>query len=530
MRSQLSPVHIPDDLSIWDLMRERLQHHSERNRVALIDGPTGRRYTYRELLTSICNVGSALLRRGFQKRDILCIISANCCQYPMALHGVLSIGGIVTTCNPQCPEGDIRSQLANSSAQWIVTSSESIAKVRNAVQHLKGIKEIFSFNDAEGCIPFSVLTSFVSTVSHSDVVVDPRNDVALMFYSSGTTGTSKGVIRTHYNIVADIHQESHPSIAISRSPASEVYLAVLPFFHAYGCVAFTHCCLVNGDTVVVFPKYDAAKFVEAIDIYKATVLMVVTPMAIDLIGTKEAVKALASVQTILNSAAPLSSDQEQQLKHNTGVRRVQQVYGMTETGIVMMPEWDDVSSTGSVGVPCSNTECKIVDPETGKELGPHQNGELLIRGPTVMKGYFNAPSAEGGLDVDHWVHTGDMAYYDDYGRFYIVDRYKQLIKYKGFQVIPSYLENLLLTHPAVADAGVIGVPDERAGELPAAFVVLKAGMTATEADIKTFVDEKVAPYNKLCGGVTFIEKVPKSPSGKILRRCLRDDALRKLNI
>ncbi|KAI0224038.1 4-coumarate--CoA ligase-like 5 [Lamellibrachia satsuma] len=534
MRSKLSPVNIPDNVSIWDFMRKRLKHHSERNRVALIDGPTGLRYSYRELLASIRNVGIALLQRGFQKGDILCIISANCCQYPMALHGVLSIGGIVTTCNPQCTGDDIKNQLQDSGARWIVTSLDNIAKVRDAAQSLTDIKEMFIIDDDTDCSSFSALTSHKSTETEiktaGDVFIDPRNDIAWMFYSSGTTGRPKGVIRTHYNIIAEIYQQSHPSIALCRSPGKEVFIAVLPFFHGYGCGLFLHQCLANGDTVIVYPRYIAAHFIESIQIYKATVLVVVPPIAVDMMRAAAAGDraAFASVHTVLCGAAVLSADMERRLKYNTGIQRVQQVHGMTETGTAFVPEWDDDLSVGSVGIPLCNTECKIVNPQTGEELGSHKNGELLIRGPSVMKGYFNV-SSESDIDADRWIHTGDMAHYDDYGRFYIVDRYKQLIKYKGFQVIPSYLENLLLTHPAVADAGVIGLPDERAGELPAAFVVLKAGMMATEADIKTFVDEKVAPYNKLRGGVTFIEKVPRSPSGKILRRPLRDEALRKLN-
>ncbi|KAI0217968.1 4-coumarate--CoA ligase 1 [Lamellibrachia satsuma] len=452
----------------------------------------------------------------------------------MALHGVLSIGGTMTTCNPQCTADDIRNQLQDSGARWIVTSLDNIAKVRDAAQSLTDIKEIFIIDDDTDCSFFSELTSHKSTeteiITAGDVFIDPRNDVAWMLYSSGTTGRTKGVMRTHYNIIAELYQQSHPSIALCRSPGEEVFIAVLPFFHTYGFWLFLHQCLTNGDTVVVYPRYIAAHFIESIQMYKATVLVVVPPIAVDMMRAAAAGDraAFASVHTVQCGAAVLSADMERQLKYKTGIQRVQQAYGMTETGTTIVPEWDDDLSVGSVGIPSCNTECKIVNPQTGEELGSHQDGELLIRGPSVMKGYFNI-SSETDIDSDRWMHTGDMAHYDDYGRFYIVDRYKQLIKFKGFQVIPSYLEDLLLTHPAVADAGVIGLPDERAGELPAAFIVLKAGVTAKEADIKAFVDEKVAPYNKLRGGVTFIKKVPRSPSGKILRRPLRDDALRKLN-
>ncbi|KAK2171955.1 hypothetical protein NP493_1012g00002 [Ridgeia piscesae] len=496
-RRTLGPVHIPDDVSVWDVLQTKLQAHGERNRIALIDGPTGRRYSYRELLASIRNVGSALLRRGFRKGDILCIVSGNCCQFPVALQGAISIGGTVTTCNPQSTMDDIRIQLEDCGARWIVTSADNIGKVSNAIRGINGIKEMFCFDDSGDCTPFSELTSDVSrtTKSHGNGAVDPKTDIALLLYSSGTTGKPKGILRTHYAIVSDIYQLSHPSVAYSRSPGSEVYLAILPFFHAYGCMLFQLCCLLNGDTVVVYPRYNAASFVKSIQTYKHHLVLAA-------------------------------------------------VFGMTETGTILMPEWDDDSSNGSVGIPASNTECKIVDPQTGMELGPYQDGELLVRGPSVMIGYLNRSSA-ADIDSDHWLHTGDMAHYDDCGRFYIVDRYKQLLKYNGYQVVPSYLENVLLTHPAVADAGVIGLPDLRAGELPAAFVVPKAGVTASEAEIRTFVDsgcqmfdmasdlyvviKKVAPYNRLRGGVTFIEKVPRSPSGKILRRQLRDEALKKRN-
>ncbi|KAK2157121.1 hypothetical protein NP493_1903g00004 [Ridgeia piscesae] len=471
MRSKLSPVHIPDDVSVWDFMKGKLQHHSDRNRVAFIDGPTGRRYSYRELLTSIRNVSSALLQRGFQKGDILCVISANCCQYPMAMYGVLCIGGIMTTCNPQ---------------STVVASSEAIAKVKDAVQHIQAIKDIFIIDGTADCSSFSTLTSQTSDVIVDCPVVDPRNDIAWIFYSSGTTGIPKGVMRTHYNLIADVCQMSHPSIAFSRSPGEEVYISVLPFYHGYGSWLFLLQCMANGDTVVVYPRYNAARFIESVQTYKVTIVSVVPPIAVDILLLTEAGDrtAFASVHTIICGAAPLSADLERQLKRNTGVVRVQQAYGMTESGPTTVPEWDDDNSNGSIGIVPSNTEYKVVNPQTGEELNAYQDGELLLRGPAVMKGYFNV-SSEDDLDIDHWLHT---------------------------------------------DAGVIGLPDLRAGELPAALVTLKAGMMATEAEIKAFVNEKVAPYNRLRGGVTFIEKVPRSPSGKILRRQLRDETLGKLNV
>ncbi|KAK2157123.1 hypothetical protein NP493_1903g00022 [Ridgeia piscesae] len=493
-----------------------------------IDGPTGRRYSYRELLTSIRNVSRALLQRGFQKGDILCVISENCCQYPMAVHGAVSIGGILTTCNPRSTVDDIKHRLEQCRVRWIVTSSENIAKVRDAIRHIQTIKDIFVIGDTS----FSALTSYKSNNEiDNDVAIDPRNDVAVMFYSSGTTGREKGIMVTHYNMTAHVCLHSHPSIAFSRSPGAEVYIAELPFCHSYGYWLFLYQCLANGDTVVIYPRYNATRFVQSIQKYKATVLIVVPPIAVDITQLAEAGDrtAFASVHTIISGAAPLSPDFLRKLKRLTGIRRVQTLYGMTETGPITMLKWDEDSTAGSVGCLISNTECKVVNPQTGEELGPYQDGELLIRGPTVMKCYFTV-SSQDDLDADGWLHTGDMVHYDSTGRFYVVARYKQIIKYKGTQVSPTYLENMLLTHPAVTDAAVIGLPDLRAGELPAAFVVLKAGSTATQAEIKDFVDEKVAPYNKLRGGVTFIEKVPRSPSGKILRRPLRDEAVRKLNI
>ena len=323
---------------------------------------------------------------------------------------------------------------------------------------------------------------------------------------------------THYNLVANLQQIS----GTGHCGKDDILICVLPFFHIYGMVVILNHGLYLGATIVTMPRFDLEQMLKLIQDYHITFAHLVPPIVLAL--SKQPVVDhydLSSLRTIFCAAAPLSKD----LLHACASRLgcfVKQGYGMTEASPAthMCPNEPKKIKHGSVGVTVPNSESKVVNPESGKILDPLQEGEICVRGPQVMRGYLNNSEATArAIDSQGWLHTGDIGFADEEGHFYVVDRLKELIKYKGFQVAPAELEAVLLTHPGVADAAVIPVPDEEAGEAPKAFVVLRT--QTTPAEICAFVAERVAPYKRL-REVEIIDQIPKSPSGKILRRILKD--------
>src|ERR1043166_3459204 len=321
---------------------------------------------------------------------------------------------------------------------------------------------------------------------------------------------------THYNLVANMCQMD----GLDYFSSDDILLCVLPLFHIYGLVVVLNMGLHLGTTTVIMPRFDLEQFLELIQKYRVTLSHIVPPIVLKLARDPLVDDYdLSSLKMIFSGAAPLGADLSKECVDRIGCG-IRQGYGMTETSPVTHSSPADPANMklGSVGTPAPNTECKLVDPATGDELGPNQEGEVCVRGPQNMLGYLNNPEATARtIDADGWLHTGDIGYADEDGHFFIVDRVKELIKYKGFQVAPAELEAVLLTHPAVADAAVIPCRDDEAGEIPKAFVVRKG--EATAGDIMDFVAERVAPHKKI-RALEFIEQIPKSLSGKILRRVL----------
>jgi acyl-CoA synthetase (AMP-forming)/AMP-acid ligase II len=348
--------------------------------------------------------------------------------------------------------------------------------------------------------------------------IDPARDVVALPYSSGTTGLPKGVMLTHRNLVANILQ-FHEMFDMT---SDDVVIAVLPFFHIYGLQVILNGTLRTGATLVVLPRFELETFLRAVQEHRVTVAFVVPPILLAL-AKHPAVDGydLSSLRQILSGAAPLGAE----LARAAAARlrcSVVQGYGMTETSPVTHTNSGPAIETkpGSVGALVSNTEGRIVDPASGGELGAGEQGEICVRGPQIMKGYLGRPEATAAMiDAEGWLHTGDIGYADDDGDFFVVDRLKELIKYKGCPVAPAELEALLLTLPAVADVAVIPSPDDEAGEVPKAFVVTRAQVTPEE--LMAFVAERVAPTKRV-RRVEMIDQIPKSPSGKILRRVLVD--------
>jgi acyl-CoA synthetase (AMP-forming)/AMP-acid ligase II len=480
---------------------------------ALIDGPSGRTITYSQLADAIAIAAHNLKERGFKKGDVFGILSPNCPEYAIAFHATATLGGIVTPINPLYTRNEIAHQLKDCSARFLVTIPAFIDKARDAGED-SGIEELFVFGEAVGATPFADL--LIDNGRAEQVPIDAAEDLVALPYSSGTTGLPKGVMLTHSNLVANICQME----GLCYFFETDTLIGVLPLFHIYGLVVVLNMGLYTGATIVMLPRFDLETFLKTAQDYDVSLAHIVPPIVLAL-SKHPAVDnyRLPRLRTIFSGAAPLGEELTRACMERLGCS-IRQGYGMTETSPVThsSPAPPHEVKFGSVGVPAPNTECKIVDLETGESLGPGERGEVCVRGPQIMRGYLNRPDAtEQTIDPEGWLHTGDIGYFDEDGHFFIVDRAKELIKYKGFQVPPAELEAVLLTHPCVADAAVIPCPDDEAGEVPKAIVVLRAASEPKE--IMEFVAERVAPHKRI-RYLEVVETIPKSPSGKILRRVL----------
>lgn len=480
---------------------------------ALIDAATKRAMTYGELAQAVRRVAAGLYSRGMRKGDVLALFSPNLMEYAVAFHAVATLGGVVSPVNPLYTPPEVAHQLKDAGAKYLLTIPPLVDKALEAAEGT-GVEEVFVFGEAEGATPFSSLLETEELLPETEI--NTREDLVALPYSSGTTGVAKGVMLTHYNMVANLCQlQDH-----DQTSERDTLIAILPFFHIYGLNVVMNYGLSKGATIVVMPRFEMEQFLTAMQEHGVTRAHLVPPIILAL--AKQPVideYDLSKLELIMSGAAPLGESLTAACCERLNCI-IKQGYGMTESSPVthMCGETPEGIKYGSVGQCVPSTECKIVDLETGAELEPLQEGELWVRGPQVMKGYLNRPEATAQtVDAEGWLHTGDIGYADAEGHFYIVDRAKELIKYKGFQVAPAELEAMLLTHPAVADAAVIPSPDEEAGEVPKAFVVLKGA--ATERELKEFVAARVAPHKKI-RKLEFIEQIPKSPSGKILRRVL----------
>ncbi|MFD4032226.1 4-coumarate--CoA ligase family protein [Streptomyces sp. NPDC058637] len=489
--------------------------------VALVDGTNGLSVTYAQLDTFHRRIAAHLAAAGLRKGDVLALHSPNTIAYPAVFYGATRAGAAVTTVHPLATAEEFAKQLEDSAARWIVTVSPFLDVARRAAELAGGIQEIFVCDQAEGHT--SVLDMLGSTAPEPDIAFDPAEDVAALPYSSGTTGTPKGVMLTHRSIGTNLEQ-LRPFIPMG--PGHRI-LAVLPFFHIYGLTALMNVPLRCGATVVVLPRFDLDQFLGAIQEHRISGLYVAPPIVLALakhpaVGTYD----LSSLEYIVSAAAPLDAELAEACSNRLGVPPVRQAYGMTELspGTHVVPLDAENPPPGAVGKLLPSTEMRIVsieDPAT--DLGVDTDGEILIRGPQVMKGYLGRPGATADMiDGDGWVHTGDVGRVDADGWLFVVDRVKELIKYKGYQVAPAELEALLLTHASIADAAVIGVPDADGNEVPKAYVVRgPAAQDLTADDVMAYVAERVSPYKKV-RRAEFIEAVPRAASGKILRRELRD--------
>ncbi len=511
LRSDVPEFQVPDH-SVHEMVLQRSRDLP--HKAALVDLGSGLEFDFLGLRAAVERVAAGLADRGFKRNDVFAIACPNGADFVIAFYAALRLGGSVTTLNPAYTASEMEHQLKDAGASMLLASPAILPKALEAAR-AAGLRLVFVAGEGEGGQPFAEVSGDGSTLP--ELRFDPASHIAALPYSSGTTGLPKGVMLTHRNLVANMVQG-----AMFGLRQDDVVLGVLPLFHIFGLNVVMNTSLSAGCTLVLMPRFDLEGFLETIQRHRITFAFLVPPILLALAKHPLVDRYdLSSLRCIISGAAPLGDALTLEVQARLPNCQVRQGYGLTETSPVVLagPE-DGGAPAGSAGRLVAGSECQIVDPENGEPLPRGQRGELWIRGPQVMLGYLNRPEATAQvLDSEGWFHSGDIAIIDEAGFVSVVDRLKELIKVKGMQVAPAELEDLLLTHPSVADVAVIPIPDERAGELPKAFVVLKPGASASADDLMAFVEGQVAAHKRI-RALEFVAQIPKSPSGKILRRVL----------
>ncbi len=507
----------PVDIPIHDYVLEHAGEHADVP--AMVDTASGAALTHGQLAVLIRRFAAGLQQLGLVKGDVLALHSPNTIYYPVILFGTTMAGGTVTTLSPLATPSDIAGQLLDSGARYYVTVS-ILAPVADAAVALVAERtgtaiEVLTIDEAPG---HRSALGLLSDAELTPVLFDPANDVAVLPYSSGTTGVPKGVMLTHRNLATNLLQVE----TMHRVGPGDRAIAILPFFHIYGLAVLVNGTLRHGTTAYVHAKFDLDAFLTSLTRDRITHAYVAPPVMVAL-AKHPAVDGLdlSHLRIIICAAAPLDGALQQAVAARLGVE-IGQAYGMTELSPGTHIHTDGaVEPPACVGQLFPSTQARLVDLATYEDVDPGQPGELWIRGPQVMKGYFGRPGdTDATIDAEGWLHTGDIATVDEDGNWFIVDRVKELIKYKGYQVAPAELEAMLLGDPEILDAAVIGVLDEDGQEIPKAFVVPAPGSGLTEQVVMDRVAAHAAPHKRV-RRVEFVEAIPKAASGKILRRELR---------
>jgi acyl-CoA synthetase (AMP-forming)/AMP-acid ligase II len=514
-RSRFPQPYIPDqDLSAFVLAGAG----DHLDRPALIDAASGRQLSYGDLRTQVDRLAGGLAQLGVGKGDVVAILLPNLPEYPVVFLGIARVGAASTTLNPTYTSREIAAQLADSGASVVVTTPESLDKTQAASG--PGVRLVVLGEASGDAVGFGDLLD--AGWPAPTVEVDPAEDLATLPYSSGTTGLPKGVMLTHRNLVANAVQ-----CAPFYAGPDDVVLAVAPFFHIMGMAVTMVGGLCRGATLVTMPRFDLEACLRAIQDHRVASTVVAPPITTAL-AKHPLVDSydLSSLRLLTTGGAPLGAGVQQACAARLGCRTAQG-WGMTElagAGSVSPPADQAADKPGTVGWCVAGAEMRIVDPAGGAELGAGEVGELWFRGPNVMKGYLHNPEATAAtLSDDGWCRTGDIGQVDRDGFVQIVDRLKELIKYKAYHVAPAELEAVLISHPLIADAAVVASPDEEAGEVPKAFLVLQDQQTTdpegVAKQVMAYMAEQVAPYKRV-RRYEFLEAIPRTPSGKIVRRGL----------
>ena len=510
----------PTGRFVHDVVLQSCQQNT--NKTALIDTSSDRRFTFAEYGSLVESLASGLISAGLLPGEVVAIFLPNSWEFAITYHAATLAGGIPTLLNPSYREREIRYQLENSGATFLITDAPLLENVNLA--GLPALRRVFTTRSgSSSCEEFASLLRPTSA-SFPNALLSPQETIAALPYSSGTTGLPKGVMLSHYNLVANVYQILGPNAA-ELSP-DEIMLCFLPLYHIYGLTVALTLSLALGSTLVLMPRFDVQKLCTLLVQEGVTMMPVVPPAINALCQAAEAgiFPKNHKVRWIKCGAAPLAPELARRLTDLTGIT-VNQGYGMTEASPVTHVGYNappEMNRPASIGQPLALTDCRIVDLE-GNEVAPGEQGELVMRGPQIMLGYWKEPQATAAALRDGWYFSGDIVRRDSDGFYYVLDRSKEMIKYKGFPVAPAEVESVLLEHSAVRDCGVVAKPDLAAGEIPCAFVVLREGFTPSDALAKQlcdFVADRLARH-KQPREVRFVDVVPRTPSGKILRRELR---------
>ncbi|MEE8414626.1 MAG: long-chain fatty acid--CoA ligase [Dehalococcoidales bacterium] len=476
------------------------------------------RLSYEELDNLTGQLANGLHNLGVRAGDRVVLFLNNNLDFVTGYYGIMKAGATVVTVNPLSKAMELKHQLNDTTATAIITSKDFYPLVKEVKTGtaLKTVILTGTKKDRDTIPLKQILKDYPSTPPRFRI--KPGNDVAAIVYTGGTTGLSKGVLLTHYNLVANAIQNT---AWFGWSP-EDIIIGLLPFYHSWGGCTCLNSPVFSGARVIITPRFNADELLMTIEREKATVMYGAASMFISLINSPAISRHdLSSLRYVKSGAMPIPPEVKQRWEQLTGIPMVLG-YGLSEASPEACNSPLQRIKPGTIGIPVIDTDARIVDEETGEiELPVGQTGELIIRGPQVMKGYLNRPEDTREALRKGWLYTGDLAMIDEEGYFHALDRKKETIKYKGYTIAPAEVEAILYKHPAVKECAVVGKPDALAGEIPKAYVVIKAEHTAKAAELITFCAERISPYKRI-REVEFIDEIPKTPVGKLLRRVLRD--------
>ncbi|WP_164216854.1 long-chain-fatty-acid--CoA ligase [Virgibacillus sp. YIM 98842] len=534
------PLHV--------FLKESADHYPEKKALHFM----GKDMTFAELFTQAKRMANFMQAHGLKKGDRVAVMLPNCPQAVISYYATLMAGGVVVQTNPLYTERELEYQMKDSGAAFIICLDILLPRVSNVrentdIRHtiVTGIKDYLPF-------PKNLIYPFIQRKQYNMVVkveesedthvwqkiidntsdgytpadVDAKEDLALLQYTGGTTGHPKGVMLTHYNLVSNVQMAD--AWLFEKSDSQDVVLGVLPFFHVYGMTTVMNLSIMNGAKMVLVPKFDAQEVLKTIHKQKPTLFPGAPTIYIGIINHPDVDKYdLSSIRACISGSAPLPVEVQQQFEYKTGGKLVEG-YGLTETSPVTHANfvWGGEKVNGSIGVPWPDTDAKIYNMETGEEAPIGEVGEIAVKGPQIMKGYWNNEEETANVLKEGWFFTGDLGYMDEEGYFYVVDRKKDMIIAGGFNIYPREVEEVLYEHEGIAEAVVAGIPDPYRGETVKAYVVLKEGYDLSEDELNEYCRKNLAAF-KVPRLYEFRSELPKTAVGKILRRQLVDEEKEK---